>query len=224
MSHCASFLCLNGLFESSFFYAEHLTASDKYKFSRQECVIREFCFAKTTKTSKCLARRDTGTGGNCRSATHCLPSFLRKLANVWCEKALERLEIRCQRTTRHWNQRKFVHSKRQDTGTTGNSLPASNKALELTEILSPRATIRWNGQKFVASERRETGTGGNSLSASDETLERAEIVAARCAAYRVFLRKTREGSWKNSKTRSLYSFTNNRRRGRREKIGYRRLI
>ena len=159
MSHCVSFLCLNALLGFSFFRAEHLTASEKYKFSRQECVIREFCFAKTTKTSKCLARQGAGTGGNSFSAN---------------DGTQELAEILSPRTTRRRDWRKFVHSKRQDTGTTGNSLPASNKALELTEILSPRTTRRWNGQKFVASERRETGTGGNLFPACNGTLEPAE--------------------------------------------------
>ena len=150
MSHCASFLCLNGLFESSFFYAEHLTASDKYKFSRQECVIREFCFAKTTKTSKCLARQSVGTTGNSFPAS---------------DKALERLEIRCQRATRDWNQRKFLVSVQQGTGASGNSFPANDETLELAEISCQRTTEHWNQRKFVVSERRDAGTSGNCRSA-----------------------------------------------------------
>ena len=145
MSHCASFLCLNGLFESSFFYAEHLTASDKYKFSRQECVIREFCFAKTTKTSKCLARQSVGTTGNSFPAS---------------DKALERLEIRCQRATRYWNLRKFVASVQRGTGTCGNLFTAIDKALEPAEICSPCSTRHWNRRKFVPSMQWNTGTGG----------------------------------------------------------------
>ena len=47
-----------------------------------------------------------------------------------------------------------------------------------------------------------------------------EIVAAQCAAYRVFLRKTREGSWESTKTAIFIRFEYNRRRGRLEKNRY----
>ena len=104
MSHCASFLCLNGLFEASFFRAEHLTASEKYKFSRQECVIREVCFAKTTKIRKCLVRQSVGTTGNSLPAS---------------DERLEPAEIRCQRATRRCNCRKFVPSMQWNIGTGG---------------------------------------------------------------------------------------------------------
>ena len=136
MSHCASFLCLNGLFESSFFYAEHLTASEKYKFSRQWCVIREVCFAETTKTRKCLVRQGTGATGNSLPASN---------------KALELTEILSPRSTRHWNDWKFVASKRWETGTDGNFFPASDGTLELSEICSQHAMEHWNWWKTSAS-------------------------------------------------------------------------
>ncbi|MDE7290926.1 MAG: hypothetical protein K2N58_02670 [Treponemataceae bacterium] len=53
------------------------------------------------------------------------------------------------------------------------------------------------------------------------TQKQPEIVAARCAAYRVFLRKTREGSWESTKTAIFIRFAYNRRRGRRKKIDIR---
>ena len=145
MSHIASFLYFNALFEVSFFRAEHLTASEKYKFSRQECVIREVCFAKTTKTSKCLARRDAGTCGNLFTAS---------------DETLEPAEIPSPRTTEHWNLRKFFHSERQGAGASGNLSTASDETLERTEICSPRLTRHWNRRKFVPSMQWNTGTGG----------------------------------------------------------------
>ena len=170
MSRCASFLCLNGLFESSFFRAEHLTASDKYKFSGQECVIREVCFAKTTKIRKCLVRQSVGTTGNSFPAS---------------DEGLEPAEIvavlcTCYRVffensqmfgaTKHWNDGKFVHSEQQGVGTDGNFLSVSNKALEPVEIRSPRTTEHWSLRKFFPRERRYAETGGNSLPASNEAL------------------------------------------------------
>ena len=136
MSHCASFLCLNGLFESSFF-----TPS----ISQQAT--------------------NTNSADKSVSSVSFVLQKPRKLANVWRDETLELAEICSQRATRCWNRRKFLVSAQQGTGTTGNSFTASNNALERAEISSPRATRRWNGQKFVARERRESGTSGNCRSA-----------------------------------------------------------
>ena len=132
MSHCTSFLCLNALFEFSFFRAGHLTAGD----------------------------------GTLESAE--IVAVLRTAYRVFFENSQ-------MFGAERWNERKFVHSVRQSTGTCGNLFTASDRILERLEIRCQRATRRWNLRKFFPRERRDAGTDRNSLPASDERLEPSEI-------------------------------------------------
>ncbi|MDE7292706.1 MAG: hypothetical protein K2N58_11790 [Treponemataceae bacterium] len=81
-------------------------------------------------------RQGTGASGNLSTASN---------------KALELVEIRCQRATRCWNGRKFVPHERRDIGADGNLFPALDKTLELAEICSQHAMEHWNWWKTSAS-------------------------------------------------------------------------
>ncbi len=148
MSHCVSFLCLNGLSRASFAHAEHLTADDG------TLELAEICCQQSKRThtqTEILSQQLTRT---------------RKQGEIPCQQPLwthTQAEIPCQRLL-------WMHTQ--------------------PEIPSQQLT---------------------------RTRKQPEIVAARCAAYRVFLRKTREGSWESTKTAIFIRFAYNRRRGRRKK-------
>ena len=143
MSHCASFLCLNGLFEYSFFHAEHLTADDGTLEPAEIVAVLRTAYRVFFENSQMFGatrhwserkfapsvQQGVGTCGNLLSAS---------------DETLERAEISSPRATRVWNRRKFVHSKRRNAGTGGNSFTASDKALERAEICPQQATRRWN--------------------------------------------------------------------------------
>ena len=159
MSHCASFLCLNGLSRASFAHAEHLTAGDGTLEPAEIVAVLRTAYRVFFENSQMFGatrhwserkfapsvQQGVGTCGNLLSAS---------------DETLERAEISSPRATRVWNRRKFVHSKRRNAGTGGNSSTASNRMLELSEIPSLRATERWNCRKFVTSMQWNTGTGG----------------------------------------------------------------
>ena len=86
------------------------------------------------------------------------------------------------------------------------------------EIPSPRPTRTQTQGEIRCQQPTRTHTQAEILSQqSKRTQTQPEIVAAQCAAYRVFLRKTREGSWESTKTAIFIRFEYNRRRGRRKK-------
>ena len=162
MSHCASFLCLNGLSRASFTHAEHLTADDR------TLELAEICCQQPTRTQK--------------------------QAEIRCQQPLwtqTQGEIPCQQPTRTQIQPEISCQQPLWTHTQG-------------EIPSQQPT-RTQIQLEIPSQQLT------------QTQTQTEIVAARCAAYRVFLRKTREGSWESTKTAIFIRFEYNRRRGRRKK-------
>ena len=152
MSHCASFLCLNGLSRASFTHAEHLTADDG------TLELAEICCQQLTRTQ---------TQG----------------------------EISCQQLTRTQTQGEI-------------SCQQPTRTQIQAEILSQQST--WTQIQVEICCQQPLWMQ-----------KQPEIVAARCAAYRVFLRKTREGSWESTKTAIFIRFAYNRRRGRRKKIDIR---
>ena len=133
MSHCASFLCLNGLSRASFAHVEHLTAGDGILEPAEIVTVLRTAYRVFFENSQMFG------------------------------------------ATRHWSERKFVHREQRETGTGGNSFPASDESLELAEISCQRATRHWSGRKFVPRARQDTGTGGNLFTASNKALELAEI-------------------------------------------------
>ena len=159
MSHCASFLCLNGLFEFSFFRAGHLTAGDGTLEPAEIVAVLRTAYRVFFENSQMFGatrhwsdwkfvaseRRDTGADGNLFPAL---------------DKTLEPAEIPSPRTTENWNLRKFFHSERQGAGASGILSTASDETLERTEICSPRLTRHLNRRRFVASMQWNTGTGG----------------------------------------------------------------
>ena len=166
MSHCASFLCLNGLSRASFTHAEHLTADDG------TLELAEICCQQSKRT-------------------HTQP------------------EIPCQQPTRTHTQAEILSRQSKRTHTQ-------------TEIPSQQLTRTRKQGEIRCQQPLWTQTQGEiSCQQLARTQIQAEIVAARCAAYRVFLRKTREGSWESAKTAIFIRFAYNRRRGRRKKIDIR---
>ena len=159
MSHCASFLCLNALFEFSFFRAGHLTAGDETLELAEIVAVLRTAYRVFFENSQMFGatrhwserkfapsvQQGTGTGGNSFSAN---------------DGTQELAEILSPRTTRLRYWRKFVLRARQDTGTGGNLFSASDDTQKLAEICSQRATRRCNWRKFVHSMQWNTGTGG----------------------------------------------------------------
>ena len=106
MSHCASFLCLNGLFEFSFFRAGHLTAGDGTLEPAEIVAVLRTAYRVFFENSQMFGatrhwsdwkfvaseQQGVGTYGNSFSAS----DDTQKLA-----------EICSQRATRRWNERKL---------------------------------------------------------------------------------------------------------------------
>ena len=162
MSHCASFLCLNGLSRASFTHAEHLTAGDG------TLELAEIC---------CQQSRRTHT----------------------------QTEIRCQRPL--WTQIRGEICCQQ-----------SKRTHTQTEIPSQQLARTQMQAEILSQQSKRTNAQGEIPCQQPLWMQKQpEIVAARCAAYRVFLRKTREGSWGSTKTAIFIRFAYNRRRGRRKK-------
>ena len=180
MSHCASFLCLNGFSRASFTHAEHLTTSGG------TLELAEICCQQSKRThtqTEILSQQSTWTQIQAEIPSQQL-TRTRKQPEISCQQPLwmqTQAEILSQQLTRTHTQ---------------------------AEIPSPRPT-------------RTQTQGEISCQQLARTQIQAEIVAARCAAYRVFLRKTREGSWGSTKTAIFIRFAYNRRRGRRKKIDIR---
>lgn len=162
MSHCASFLCLNGLSRASFTHAEHLTASGG------TLELAEICCQQPTRTQ-------TQSEIRCQR-----PLWTQILGEICCQQ-----------------------SKRTHTQ---------------TEIPSQQLTRTRKQGEIRCQQPLWTQTQAEiPCQQPTRTQIQAEIVAAQCAAYRVFLRKTREGSWESTKTAIFIRFAYNRRRGRRKK-------
>ena len=194
MSHCASFLCLNGLSRVSFTHAEHLTADDG------TLELAEICCQQSKRT-------------------HTQPE-IRCQRPLWTQI---RGEICCQQSKRTHTQteipsQQLTRTRKQPEISCQQPLWMQTQA----EILSQQLT-RTHTQAEIPSPRptRTQTQGEISCQQLARTQIQAEIVAARCAAYRVFLRKTREGSWESAKTAIFIRFAYNRRRGRRKKIDIR---
>ena len=152
MSHCASFLCLNGLSRASFTHAEHLTAGD-------------------------------GT--------------------------LELAEICCQQSRRTHTQTEIPSQQSTWTQIQPEILSQQSTWMQIQPEIPSQQPLWTHTQAEIPCQRLT------------RTQTQGEIVAAQCAAYRVFLRKTREGSWESTKTAIFIRFAYNRRRGRLEKIDIR---
>ena len=119
-----------------------------------------------------------------------------ELAEICCQQSKRthtQTEIPCQQST--WTQIQPEILSQQPTRT---HTPA--------EIPLQQLAITQMQAEILSQQSKRTNAQGEIPCQQPLWMQKQpEIVAARCAAYRVFLRKTREGSWESTKLRFLFA-------------------
>ena len=150
MSHCASFLCLNGLSRASFAHAGHLTAGDGTLEPAEIVAVPRTAYRVFFENLQMFGATKHWNDGK---FVHSEQQGVGTYGNSFpANDETQRLaEICSQQATGYWNDWKFVASEQQGVGTDRNSLPVSDERLEPAEICSQHAMEYWNWWKTSAS-------------------------------------------------------------------------